>query len=114
MVTRTEKLLLYSRQHYYERANKAHILAFQLRKDAEKRTPYSLRNSKGYVVHDPTTVSSLFHSFFTKLYSLPDSLPSHPGERENMLGRFLSTCQLPRLTSEVVASLNAPIPSLVM
>lgn len=107
---RVEKLLLYSRQRFYERANKSHtILARLLREDTARLTPHSLRNAQGTVVHDPMEVAKIFHQFFSKLYSLPDTLPKDSTERHRQLEEFLSSCELPTLSGDALQSLNAPI-----
>lgn len=51
---RAEKLLLHSRQTFYEWANKAYtLLAKMLREEAAQRTPNSLRNDKVQnITHD--------------------------------------------------------------
>lgn len=107
---KTEKLLLYTRQRYYERGNRAHtLLAKQLREDRERHTPHSLRNSRGEIVYDPEVISQMFHEYFSKLYSLPSSLPPNPAVRHDRIARFLSSCRLPTLPSDALTALNAPI-----
>lgn len=107
---RVEKLLLYSRQRFYERANKSHtILARMLREDTVRRTPHSLRSESGAVLHDPAEVAKIFHQFFSKLYSLPDTLPRDHGDRHRLLQDFLTSCDLPTLSDEALKSLNNPV-----
>lgn len=109
-IHKTERLLLYTKQRYYERGNKAHtLLAHQLRDDGARTTPHFLRTPGGQVTYDPEAISRLFHDFFSKLYSLPldpsHTQSSHPAS----IKEFLATCQLPTLPTEAMSSLNDPI-----
>lgn len=57
---KTEKLLLYSHQRFYECANKAStLLAKMLRDDAAQRFPYSLRKAKGAVTYDSGEIAKI-------------------------------------------------------
>lgn len=103
---------MYFHQRYYERANKAHtLLVKMLREDAAQRTPHLLRTPGGGMAHVPSKVAEVFQSFFSKLYSLPETLPADPRERSWLIGNFLSSWQLPRLPPEALMKLNAPITS---
>lgn len=107
---KSEKLLLYTKQRYYERGNKAHtLLAKQLRDNRERLTPHTLRNAAGELVYDPEKISQMFHDYFYKLYSLPSSLPSDPVACRNKINRFLENCHLPSLPDGALDSLDAPI-----
>lgn len=109
-LNKTEKLLSYSRQLYYERENKAHtLLARQLRKEGERRTPHSLKDSRGNVVYDPNVISQIFYDYFSKLYSLPTNLPTDPFSHKDKICQFISSCGLPTLPPEALDSSNAPI-----
>lgn len=104
---RVEKSLLYTRQKYYVWANKPHtLLAKMLRDETVQRTPYSVRDPQGTIVYDPNVVAEQFHTFFSRLYSLPDTLPSDTNQREAILHKFLSECQLPTLPTEAMNSLG--------
>lgn len=66
----TEKLLLYSRQMYYESTYSS---------DSDVERGYCPEDSvlvTGSITHDPVGVAGIFESFFSRLYSLPDTLPS--------------------------------------
>lgn len=87
---KTEKLLLYLRQRYYEWSNKSNtLLARMLQEETAQRTTHLLRNTNGTVIHDPVEVANIFHAFVSKLYSLPDTLPTNPDDRDRLLEEFL-------------------------
>lgn len=52
-------------------------LSKMLREETAQRTLYSLRNLEGTIVYEPGAVASIFHNYFAKLYSLPDTLPAN-------------------------------------
>lgn len=105
---KTEKLLIYCRQWYHERGNKAHtLLARQLREDGERRTPHTLRNANGDIVYDPN--AQIFYDYISKLYSFTDELPVDLLSCKNMIHQFLSFFNLPFLLPEALDSLNSPI-----
>lgn len=107
---RTEKLLLYSHQRFYERAKKAHtLLADMLRAGTVWRTPHAWKNNRGMVIHDPTAIANIFHAFFTKLYSLSDTLPANPCDRCQLLDNVLSLCSLPKFSDEALTLHKSPI-----
>lgn len=107
---RAEKLLLYLRQRFYDRANKLHtLLAKMLRDEAAHSAPYSVRNTAGSNMYDPKEVAKIFHEIFSCLYSLPDTLPTDAQMRRELLQYFLTSCALPKLPMEAVESLKAKI-----
>lgn len=46
---------------------------------------------------------------FSKLYSLPETLPTDLDERNRILREFLTACNLQKLSSKALAFLNSPI-----
>lgn len=85
------------------------MLAKMLREEASQRTPYSVRDPRGTTVYDPNVVAEQFHAYFSRLYSLPDTLPPDIDQRRMLLQDFLSGCQLPTLPAGAVDSLGATI-----
>lgn len=73
------------------------------------RTSYSLCNDKEMVTYEPKEVAKIFFDFFFRLNSLPDSLPVDAQSSSELLQDFLSSCALPRLPSEALDFLNAPV-----
>ncbi|XP_069805749.1 ATP synthase subunit ATP5MJ, mitochondrial [Dendropsophus ebraccatus] len=109
-IMKVEKLLLYSKQRFFEKGNKAHtLLANMLNDRAASRSPQVLRDSTGALKFHPTDIASLFSQYYTNLYSLPSALPSGPGARADRINEFLSGCQLPSLPPNAIEDLNAPV-----
>lgn len=108
---KTEKLPLYSRQWYYDSANRAHIKLAKMPRDdtAQKKQYYSLKYSEDTVVYDPEAEAMIFHTFFAQQYSLPDTLPANPHESNKILHNFLSSCDLPKLPLEALDFLKTLI-----
>lgn len=64
-----ERLLLRSRVTYYEHGDKAsQLLAHQLRRQVASRMIPQVRDSSGILHKGPTTINSVFHSFYSSLY----------------------------------------------
>lgn len=80
-----------------------------LREDTAQRTTHSVKTPDGGRAHDPSKIAEAFHSFFSKLYSLPETLPADRGERSQLLENCLSSCQMPKLPSDALTQMNAPV-----
>lgn len=104
---RDKKLLLYSWQRYYERANKPHtLLARMLRDEVVLRSPYSLRDANRGIAYEPG-VAKVFYDFFSRLYALPTTHGCSVQTRT--VDRLFFLFVLPKLSSESVESMNTPI-----
>lgn len=67
------------------------------------------KTSTGNPAYDPETIASLFHDYFSKLYSLPLTPSNSQTSHTTNVKDFLTMCKLPTLPEEAAASLNAPI-----
>lgn len=54
-------------------------------------------------------VTDIFHVFFSRLYSFPDTLHTDVHQCTTLFQDFLSSCALPKLSDEAVESLVAVI-----
>lgn len=99
-----ERLLLHSRATYYEHGDKAsRLLAHQLRRQAASRMIPQIKDSSGILHKDPTTINSVFHSFYSSLYKSE----SPPDTTE--MNSFLHNLNFPVINPDSAKELDSPL-----
>uniref|UniRef100_A0A1A7ZMF0 Endonuclease/exonuclease/phosphatase domain-containing protein n=1 Tax=Nothobranchius furzeri TaxID=105023 RepID=A0A1A7ZMF0_NOTFU len=94
------KLLLYTKQNYYEFGNRSsRLLAHQLKKQISERSITAIKMDKGKVTYDPSTINKTFRDFYKSLYSAGQCDPDGAA--------YLNNISLPSITEEDLSSLDA-------
>ena len=101
----TQKKCIFLKQRYYETGGKsAKLLAYRLRKQQMENTVYKIKNPKTKVVETTTEkIQESFEIFYRELYSQPQA------PDETQIDSFLSSLELPSLSSSQSESLIQPI-----
>ena len=100
---RTEKLILRSKQRYYELGERSHkILAWQLRTEQASKIINAIRTDSNKITYKPLEINETFKNFYSKLYQ------SESQNDEIEIERFLAQISLPRLNSEEQKGLDLP------
>ncbi|XP_068107367.1 alpha-protein kinase 2 isoform X1 [Hyperolius riggenbachi] len=108
-LAQANKSLLWSRQYYYEKANKPLTpMAKMLRGHTSAPIPDKIVTPGGKTLYDPQHIADEFSKFYKDLYSCLDR-GRHPAFDANKLDQFLSRCRLPKLQKGDQDLLNAPI-----
>ena len=99
-----ERLHLRSCSTYYGHGDKAsRLLAHQLRRQAASYIIPQIKDSSGTLHRDPTTINSVFHSFYSSLYG--SESPSGTTE----MNLFLDSLNFPVINSYPVKELDSPL-----
>lgn len=97
-----QKLLLFTKQKYYEFGNKSScLLAHQLKNQNNNRSINMIQNASGVILNDPLTINSTFKDFYISLYS------SESKAKDSGIAAYLKNISLPSCTEEDRSSLNA-------
>ena len=98
-----KKIILRTKQKYYELGEKAHkILSWQLRTEESSRTINAIQTETGAISHNPTEINDAFKQFYTNLYT------SESPEDLSKIDEFLSAIELPKLGHEDQKNLDLP------
>lgn len=89
--------------YYFNGARPSHLLALRLRADEHFSDISSVRSSDGQILTEPAQVNSVFHAFYSTLYS------SQLTYNDRSCEEFLNHAHLPRLPEEDLPKLNRPI-----
>uniref|UniRef100_A0A3Q3ENM7 Reverse transcriptase domain-containing protein n=1 Tax=Kryptolebias marmoratus TaxID=37003 RepID=A0A3Q3ENM7_KRYMA len=99
-----ERLLLRSRSTYYEHGDRAsRLLAHQLRRRTASHMIPQIMDSSGTLHQDPTTINSVFQSFYSLLFK-----SESPADSSEM-NQFLDGLKFPVITPDVAEELDAPL-----
>uniref|UniRef100_A0A3Q3H395 Reverse transcriptase domain-containing protein n=2 Tax=Kryptolebias marmoratus TaxID=37003 RepID=A0A3Q3H395_KRYMA len=98
-----QKLLLYTKQKYYEFGNKpSRMLSHLLKNQNNSRLINMIRTQNEDVSYDPKIINSTFRDFYTSLYNTDMADPED-------ITSYLSNISLPSVTGEDRAFLDAAI-----
>ncbi|CAH2221702.1 glucocorticoid modulatory element-binding 1 [Pelobates cultripes] len=100
MARDSKKVLLWTKQLFYEKSNKADsLLANRLRRKSLTKRIASIRAPDGHQHDDPTQIAEIFNRFYTRLYDHDPRTRQDPHASELAAARFLSGIPLPQLTT---------------
>lgn len=99
-----EKLLLFTKQKYYEFGNKSScLLAYQLKKQNNDHSINLIRTLDGDVSCDQLVINNTFRDFYKFLYSSEKS--------GDYIASYLDNISLPTISEEYCYKLDAPFTS---
>ena len=103
-IKQTERLLLKTKQSYYEHGEKAgKLLCHQLRQAAARSAIPEIRVSPGSTSTHPQIINDQFKAYYEELYTSQSSMNAAETQA------FLDGLELPKISTEDQASLDAPI-----
>lgn len=108
-LTKFTKSNLWSKQKFYEFANKPHrMLVNKLRPRAYTSTPDHLIQSNGVPTYCPRNMSRVFGDFYQGLYNCLSTDPNFQFTQDKF-DSFVESLRLPTISTEDRIGLNAPI-----
>lgn len=100
-----ETKLKFTRQRFYEHGNKpGKYLAFLTKKRSESQSIAAICDAQNSRIYDNKLINDTFKEYYCKLYT-----SEQPCDALNQMENFFSHLNLPTLSTEQQANLNAPI-----
>ena len=101
---RTQFLIHRLRQEHFHHNNKSgKYLANQIKRNKEKATISTIKDSAGKPTNSPQEINEIFRNFYSKLYS------SDHNPRQEDIDLFFKDIKLPQLSTEQVNILDSPV-----
>ncbi|CAH2321007.1 Hypothetical predicted protein [Pelobates cultripes] len=110
MAKDSTKALLWSKQLFYDKANKADtLLARKLKQRTERKQITKINTPEGTLTEKPSEIAGVFQKYFEALYDHSPTTRQNPTHTNTLIDQYLQQVPLPSLPTEAEEALASPI-----